>query len=227
MSNLESLQTGSMILMDKPYGWTSFDVVRKLRGTLKIKKIGHAGTLDPLATGLLILCTGKKTKELEGFQSMEKEYQGTLVLGKTTPSVDLETKFDSEKDTSHLTCDQVVAASRGFLGSTQQIPPSYSAIKVDGQRVYKKARKGETVILKPRTVEIKAFEILSCNLPEITFKVVCSKGTYIRSLVRDLGEQLKTGAYLAQLARTRIGPYTISEAYSVDDFVKHNSSISQ
>jgi tRNA pseudouridine55 synthase len=220
----QASQEGKMLLIDKPYGWTSFGVVKKLRGALGVKKIGHAGTLDPLATGLLILCTGKMTKKIHEYQDMEKEYQGRLVLGKTTPSIDLETEFDSNQDISHLTPSQVLGATERFVGEIQQIPPVYSAVKVDGQRVYNKARKGEQVALKPRLVQISEFSIINCNLPEVTFKVVCSKGTYIRSLVRDFGELLQTGAYLADLTRTRIGLYTLSEALQLKDLVRQTST---
>ena len=216
-----------VLTINKPYGWTSFDVVKKLKWALNIKKIGHAGTLDPLATGLLILCTGKKTKEIDNYQAMEKEYHGIMVLGKTTPSVDLETEFDSQCDIGHLTEDMVQSAARAFLGSIQQIPPTYSAIKVDGQPVYKKARKGQEVVLRPRTVEIKELDITQCPLPEVYFRVVCSKGTYIRSLVRDMGAHLKVGAYLSQLTRTRIGPYELDEALPVNEFIdryKHRTA---
>jgi len=216
----QEMHNGQMLMIDKPYRWTSFDVVKKLRGALGVKKIGHAGTLDPLATGLLILCTGKKTKEINNYQALEKEYEGTMVLGKTTPSIDLETSFDSNTNIDHVTCDQVVQITSRFTGSIQQIPPSYSAVKVDGQRVYNKARRGESVELKARTVEITKFKIVDCSLPEIRFKVICSKGTYIRSLVRDFGAYLKTGAYLANLVRTRIGPHVLSDAYQLDKFLE-------
>ena len=209
-----------MIMIDKPYRWTSFDVVKKLRSVLRVKKIGHAGTLDPLATGLLILCTGKMTKEIDNYQALEKEYQGTMVIGKTTPSIDLETDFDSETDFAHVTQEQVVNATKQFIGSIEQVPPSYSAIKLDGQRVYHKARKGQKVKLAARIVEIQEFEITNCTLPKIQFKVVCSKGTYIRSLVRDLGVYLKTGAYMSALVRTRIGQYKLDEAYNLEKFLE-------
>jgi len=212
-----------MLMIDKPYGWTSFGVVKKLRGALGVKKIGHAGTLDPLATGLLILCTGKMTKSINQYQAMEKEYEGTLVLGKTTPSIDLETDFDSETDTSHLTSSEVKQATRQFTGQVEQVPPVFSAVKVDGQRVYNKARKGQAVKIQPRIVEISEFEITSGKLPEVEFRVVCSKGTYIRSLVRDFGNALGVGAYLARLVRTRIGPYQLSDASSLETFLQHTS----
>ncbi len=220
MIDPQQVQEGRMLMIDKPFRWTSFDVVKKLRNALGVKKIGHAGTLDPLATGLLILCTGKLTKELNNYQALEKEYVGTLILGKTTPSIDLETDFDSHQDTSHLTKKQIVSATNEFVGSIQQVPPSYSAIKVDGQRVYNKARRGQKVELPPRTVEITEFQITHCTIPEVKFKVICSKGTYIRSLVRDFGAYLNTGAYLSSLVRTRIGPYSLSKAYTLEELLE-------
>ncbi len=227
MNHSQNPQEDRVLLINKPLGWTSFDVVKKLRGALKIKKIGHAGTLDPLATGLLILCTGKKTKEIAHYQEMEKEYQGTMVVGKTTPSVDLETDFDSEHDFTHLTAEQVITVSKNFLGPIEQVPPAYSAIKIEGQPVYKKARKGETVLLKPRIVEIQELEILSCDFPQVQFRVVCSKGTYIRSLVRDMGAALGVGAYLSQLTRTRIGRYLLTEAYDPNAYIDQHSQAPQ
>ncbi|MFP4091934.1 MAG: tRNA pseudouridine(55) synthase TruB [Cyclobacteriaceae bacterium] len=212
-------QQGELLLIDKPLGWTSFDVVNKLRYQIKIKKIGHAGTLDPLATGLLILCTGKMTKQIENFQAQEKEYEGTLVLGKTTPSIDLETDFDSETPTDHLGAEALEEVRKKFVGKIQQIPPMYSAIKVGGQPVYKKARKGKEVVLQPREVEIRAFDIDASRLPEVDFRIVCSKGTYIRSLVRDMGNELEVGAYLSRLRRTRIGDFHVKDAYQIDEFV--------
>lgn len=212
-------QQGGIICIDKPYQWTSFDVVKKIRGTLKIKKIGHAGTLDPLATGLLILCTGKMTKQINSFQEQEKEYEGILILGKTTPSVDLETDFDSETSIDHITESMINAQTEQFQGAIQQIPPAHSAVKIKGERVYKKARRGEDIKLEPRTVWIKEFEITSINLPEVHFRVVCSKGTYIRSLVRDFGNALGVGAYLDTLKRTRIGDIHVKEAYTLTDFL--------
>lgn len=210
---------GEVLLINKPYEWTSFDVVKKLKHALKIKKIGHAGTLDPLATGLLILCTGKLTKKIEGFQKQEKEYEGILVLGKTTPSIDLETSFDSQTDISHVTAEDIVEASKRFEGEISQVPPQYSAIKVDGERVYKKARKGIQVPIKARNVTINSFAITKTELPEVHFKIVCSKGTYIRSLVRDVGAHLKTGAYLKALTRTRIGDFRLAQAFDLNDLV--------
>lgn len=208
-----------VLLVNKPYQWTSFDVVKKLRYALKVKKIGHAGTLDPLATGLLILCTGKMTKQIETFQVQEKEYTGTFVLGKTTPSFDLETEVDSEKDISHLTEQEITNATEQFSGWIDQIPPIFSAIKVDGQRAYKSARKGESVELKSRKVEIKEFEITKISLPEIDFRIICSKGTYIRSIARDFGEYLGVGAYLSALCRTRIGDFKLENASTIEEII--------
>ena len=218
MSN--SYEEGAVLLIDKPYRWTSFDVVRKIRNTLHIKKIGHAGTLDPLATGLLILCTGKMTKQIDSYQAQEKEYTGKLVLGKTTPSVDLETDFDQVYETCHISQDMLQWAASQLTGTLQQIPPIYSAIQVDGQRVYKKARQGQTVELQPRQVEVSLFEINFTDFPVIDFKIICSKGTYIRSLVRDFGELLNSGAYLAELRRTRIGTFYIENAQTVEGFIQ-------
>lgn len=208
---------GSVILVDKPLEWTSFDVVNKLRYALKIKKIGHAGTLDPLATGLLILCTGKMTKQIDTYQAQEKEYTGKMIVGKTTPSFDLETEVDSETDISHLKDEMAYNLTCQFTGIISQTPPAFSAIKVKGKRAYESARKGEEVKLKSREVEISLFEITGINFPEISFKVVCSKGTYIRSLVRDFGEALGVGAYLSELRRTRIGEYTVEEAKTIEE----------
>ena len=209
---------GEVLLVDKPLQWTSFDVVKKLRGLIKIKKIGHAGTLDPLATGLLILCTGKMTKQIERYQGMDKTYTGTLVLGKTTPSIDLETEFNSEHSTDHITPEQLEAARQLFLGDIDQIPPQHSAVKVNGTRVYKLAREGKTTELKSRQVQIKEFALTEIDLPNVRFKVVCTKGTYIRSLVRDLGEQLGVGAYLQELRRTHIGQFDVQDARSIEDW---------
>ncbi|MBL6445934.1 tRNA pseudouridine(55) synthase TruB [Fulvivirga sp. 29W222] len=208
---------GSVILVDKPLEWTSFDVVKKLRYALKTKKIGHAGTLDPLATGLLILCTGKMTKQIETYQAQEKEYTGKMVVGKTTPSFDLETEIDSETDISHLKNEMVYELTSQFSGIISQTPPAYSAIKVKGKRAYESARKGEEVKLKSREVEISLFEITDINFPEISFRVTCSKGTYIRSLVRDFGVALGVGAYMSELRRTRIGEYRVEEAKTIEE----------
>ena len=207
---------GRVILIDKPLQWTSFDVVKKIKHKLNLKKVGHAGTLDPLATGLLILCSGKKTKQIEKIQIQEKEYEGTMTLGQTTPSFDLETALSPSVPTDHLTDQQLNEATHRFIGHIEQVPPVFSALKIDGKRAYNKARAGQEVVMKARNVEIKTFEILSINLPEVKFRVVCSKGTYIRSLAHDFGQALGVGAHLSQLRRTRIGIYKISEAETIE-----------
>ncbi|MFM6953907.1 MAG: tRNA pseudouridine(55) synthase TruB, partial [Sphingobacteriaceae bacterium] len=202
---------GEMLLINKPLTWTSFDVVGKIRNTLKpLKlKVGHAGTLDPLATGLLIICTGKLTKKIDEFQAQEKEYTGTFTLGATTPSYDLETTVDEQFPTEHLTEKAIHGATAQFCGQIAQFPPPHSAIKMGGERIYLKARRGETVELKARHVEIRTFEITRIALPEVDFRVVCSKGTYIRSLAHDFGKALGSGAYLSALCRTRSGNYSL------------------
>jgi tRNA pseudouridine55 synthase len=209
-------EAGEVLLLDKPLTWTSFDVVRKVKGALRIKKIGHAGTLDPLATGLLILCTGKKTKEIDQIQAQEKEYAGTFRLGETTPSFDLETAVDMARPFAHLTDEQIRAATGQFTGLIQQTPPIFSAVKVDGKRAYELARNGQEAEIKPKSVEIKTFEITRIELPEIDFRVVCSKGTYIRSIARDLGVALGCGAHLTRLVRTRIGEHRVEDAFSLE-----------
>lgn len=214
------IDEAKVLLVNKPYQWTSFDVVKKLRYALKLKKIGHAGTLDPLATGLLILCTGKMTKQIETFQAQEKEYKGSFVLGKTTPSFDLETEVDSEKDISHLAESEIIKVPELFLGWIDQVPPIFSAVKVNGKRAYKSARDGEAVELKSRKVEIKAFEITRVELPVVDFRIVCSKGTYIRSLARDFGEHLRVGAYLSALCRTRIGDFVLEDASTIEELIE-------
>ena len=207
-----------IILVNKPLGWTSFDVVNKLRKTLGVKKVGHAGTLDPLATGLLIICTGKMTRKIQEFTDLDKEYTGKLILGQSTPSHDRETEVNEVRDITGITARQIESAAACFTGRIEQIPPAHSAVKVKGKRAYKLARKGETPELKPRTVEIHVFDITKINLPEVHFRVVCSKGTYIRSLVRDLGQKLGTGAHLAELCRTRIGSFTLEDAKTIESF---------
>jgi len=211
---------GEVFLVNKPYQWTSFDVVRKIRNALGIKKVGHAGTLDPLATGLLIVCAGKKTKSIDSFQAQEKEYTGTFVLGKTTESFDLEREIIDVADPMQITLQEVKAAIGLLTGNIQQIPPSHSAIKKDGKRVYESARKGEEVILDPRPVTVSVFEVTRFELPEIDFRIVCSKGTYIRSLARDLGQLLQVGAYMSSLTRTRIGQFKLEDAIDVLDLAE-------
>ncbi len=215
----EIVDEGEVILINKPYEWTSFDVANKLKKACKFKKIGHAGTLDPLATGLVILCTNKKTKQVDLYQAQEKEYTGTLVLGKTTPSIDLETAFDSESPTDAVTAEAMELARIQLTGPIEQFPPIYSAVKMGGERLYKKARRGESVEIKPRLVEIKLFEIDTTQFPTVSFRIICSKGTYIRSMVRDFGLKLGCGAYMASLCRTRIGAFRLEEAWELEDFI--------
>lgn len=210
-------EEGNMLLINKPLGWTSFDVVNKLRYILKIKKIGHAGTLDPLATGLLIICVGKMTKRIEEFMGQEKEYTGKFILGQTTPSHDLETEVTEQKDISGLNETLIREATKNFIGKISQLPPQHSAIRIGGKRAYEFARKGEEIELKPREVDVSIFEIASITLPEISFRIVCSKGTYIRSIARDFGNALGVGAYMSELCRTRIGPHRLENAVAIDE----------
>lgn len=205
-----------VLLVNKPLEWTSFDVVNKLRYVLRMKKIGHAGTLDPLATGLLIICTGKMTKRIEEFMGWQKEYTGTLIIGQTTPSHDLETEVSDPVDISAITPVRIQEVAAALTGDLEQIPPAHSAIKIGGKRAYKFARKGKEVELQPRKVSVPVFEITRVALPEVDFRIVCSKGTYIRSLVRDFGQQLGVGAYLSALCRTRIGEYRLEDAQTIE-----------
>lgn len=213
-------EEGKVFLIDKPYGWTSFDVVKKVRNALKIKKVGHAGTLDPLATGLLIVCAGKMTKQIDRFQSQEKEYEGTFVIGKTTESFDLEREVTDVSDIGHIRAEDLLAASAALTGDLMQVPPMHSAIKKDGKRVYLAARKGETVEIDPRPVTVSRFEITGIDLPEIHFRIVCSKGTYIRSIARDFGEILGVGAYLSRLVRTRIGDQRLEDSEQLPNLIE-------
>ncbi len=216
VQNQQNQDEGRLLLIDKPLEWTSFDVVNKLRRILNTKKIGHAGTLDPLATGLLIICVGKMTKQIERFMGLEKEYTGTFVIGRTTPSHDLETPVSEEVDYSSVTTENIEAAARSLTGVLSQLPPLHSAIRVGGKRAYSFARKGKEVELQPRNVEVSKFDITGMSLPEVHFRIVCSKGTYIRSIARDFGAALGVGAYLSSLRRTRIGPYRIEDALTLD-----------
>lgn len=213
---------GSVLLINKPLKWTSFDVVNKLRYRLQTKKVGHAGTLDPLATGLLIICTGKMTKRIEEFQAQEKEYTGSFTIGQTTASSDLETPPTEPVDVSGITEIAIREATQKFIGTIQQVPPIHSAIKVDGKRAYKFARKGQELILPPREVSISAFDITSIEKPVIRFRIVCSKGTYIRSIARDFGKELGVGAYLSELVRTRIGEFRLEDSISVEAVERPN-----
>ncbi len=220
----EAFLSGQVILINKPLEWTSFQVVNKvrwlIRKNLQIKKIkvGHAGTLDPLATGLLILCCGKMTKEIERFQGQEKTYSGTFQLGATTPSYDLETPIDQHFPTDHINPALVAASKKQFMGDIDQYPPVFSALKKEGKRLYEYARKGEEVTIPSRKVNISAFEVDASALPEISFKVSCSKGTYIRSLAHDFGHALNSGAHLSSLCRERIGDFHLEDAISIETF---------
>ncbi len=218
-----NFEEGELLLINKPYRWTSFDVVGKIRNSFKpLKlKVGHAGTLDPLATGLLIICTGKMTKKIDEFQAQIKEYTGTMILGANTPSYDLETEIDETFDISHINEEQIRANTRQFTGDLDQYPPAHSAVKVDGERLYMKARRGENVELKTRKVNISLFEITRIELPEIDFRVICSKGTYIRSLVHDFGRSLNNAAHLKTLRRTKSGDYDVEDAFEVMELVNH------
>lgn len=211
---------GEVFLINKPLEWTSFDVVKKLRNALRIKKVGHAGTLDPLATGLLIVCAGKMTKQIETFMGKEKEYTGTFVLGATTESFDLEKPVIPVADPSNLTLAQVEEAVSKLTGDIFQVPPMHSAIKVDGKRVYESARAGKQVKMETRPVQVREFEITRFEGNEVDFKISCSKGTYIRSLARDLGDLLGVGAYLKALCRTRIGEFRLEEAKDIMTWVE-------
>lgn len=218
---------GATLLVNKPQGWTSFDVVNKIRYKLKqrlqIKKIkvGHAGTLDPMATGLLIICTGKFTKKLHAFQGLPKTYTGTMTLGATTPSFDAETEVEERFPVDHITPELLETTRRRFIGDLEQVPPMFSAIKVDGQPLYKKARKGQKIEVKPRPVHISQFDLTRIELPEVDFVVSCSKGTYIRSLAYDFGKALGSGAYLTALNRTSIGQFHLRDAWDLEALVEH------
>ena len=223
MSN--TYEEGRLLLINKPVDWTSFDVVKKLRYTLRVKKIGHAGTLDPLATGLLIIGTGKFTKKLNELQGLDKTYEGIIEIGKTTPSYDLETEFDSESDWTGVSAKDLEKARKSFVGPISQIPPAHSAVKVDGERAYKKARKNKVVKLEPRSLIIHDFQIDASSLPEVKFSVSCSKGTYIRSLAHDFGQKLGVGGHLKKLIRTSVGKYHLEDAVDLDAFIRqHNES---
>jgi len=215
---LQPYLEGQAILIDKPVHWTSFDVVRKIRNITRIVKVGHAGTLDPLATGLLIVCTGKYTKKINEYMGMEKEYTGTFTLGATTPTYDLESEPVNFCNTDHLSESQIKEATQEFTGPIMQVPPIHSAIKQEGKPVYLAARKGIDVVLEPRPVTIHAFEIEKIEMPVVHFRVVCSTGTYIRSLANDFGKRLGVGAYMSSLRRTRIGHFEVKDAESMESF---------
>ncbi len=219
-------QEGVVLAFDKPYRWTSFDVVGKVRWLLcrhlgiKKLKVGHAGTLDPLATGVLIVCTGRATKRIEELQSGTKEYLATIRLGATTPSYDLEKPIDATYPTEHVTRDMVQEVLERFKGTIEQVPPTFSACKVDGKRAYKMARNGDEVELKPKTLTIDEIELTDCSLPDITVRVVCSKGTYIRALARDIGQALDSGGHLIALRRTRVGDYRVEDCLNPEKFTE-------
>jgi tRNA pseudouridine55 synthase len=229
---MKDFRTGEMLLINKPLTWTSFQVVNKMKWLIKNHpsllldgkkvqpKIGHAGTLDPLATGLLIVCTGKQTKNIESYQAQEKEYTGTFYLGATTVCYDLEKPIDAHYPTEHITYELIKETTKQFIGTIQQTPPIYSAIKINGKRAYDIARAGETAEIKPKEITISVFEITRIAMPEVDFRVVCSKGTYIRSLARDFGLALNSGAHLIALCRTRIGGYLLKDAMSIEEFEK-------
>lgn len=219
MNNRDNIfEQGQVLLIDKPYEWTSFDVVRKVRYLTKTKKVGHAGTLDPLATGLLIVCTGKFTKKINEYMAQEKEYIGSITLGACTPTYDLESLPQDFKPFDHITRDQLEEAAQTFTGEILQTPPAHSAIKKEGKRVYELARKGVEVKLEPRPVTIYKFAIVRVELPVVHFKIVCSTGTYIRSIANDFGEHLGCGGYLSGLCRTRIGDFLLKDALSIESF---------
>ncbi len=215
-----TFEEGRVLLIDKQLEWTSFDVVRKIRNTIKIKKVGHAGTLDPLATGLLIVCTGRFTKKINEYMAQEKEYTGSITLGATTPTYDLESEPVNFKPVDGVTDELIYSTAKKFTGEILQIPPIHSAIKQKGKPVYLLARKGIDVELEPRKISINVFEIKRIEMPKIFFKVTCTTGTYIRSLANDFGEALGCGGYLSSLCRTRIGDLLLKDAMSVEEFVK-------
>jgi tRNA pseudouridine55 synthase len=216
---------GKVLLIDKPLQWTSFDMVKKVRWLTKIMKVGHAGTLDPLATGLLIICTGKFTKQINDFMGMTKEYTGSLVLGATTASYDLEQEPENFKSIDSITTSQILETTNQFIGTIFQLPPQHSAIKKDGKRLYESARQGIEVKVDPRQITIEAFEITKIDLPTIEFRVVCSTGTYIRSLVHDFGQALGVGAYMSGLRRTKIGDFNVVDAMQWEDLEKEVNTL--
>lgn len=215
---VNKFEEGQVLLIDKPLEWTSFDVIRRIRHLIKVKKVGHAGTLDPLATGLLIICTGKFTKKINEYMAREKEYTGTFTLGATTPTYDLESNPENFKSLENISEERINSETKIFLGEIKQVPPAHSAVKIEGKRVYELARKGKEVRLEPRTIFIKEFVITAIELPVVHFRVVCSTGTYIRSLANDFGQALDCGAHLSSLRRTRIGEFKIEQASTIEGF---------
>ena len=225
MKTLEDYKEGQVLLIDKPLDWTSFQVVNKLRWHIRQKfdikkiKVGHAGTLDPLATGLLVICTGKFTKKINEYQGQKKEYTGEFTLGATTPSYDLESEVDQVFPTDHLSEELILETTKQFIGEIDQVPPIFSALKKDGKRLYELAREGKTTEIPSRKVSIEEFEITNINLPKVNFRVVCSKGTYIRSLAFDFGKALNSGAHLSELRRTKIGNFSVEDGTTIDKFI--------
>jgi len=215
---MNSYEQGQLLLINKPLHWTSFDVVRRIRHLVKVKKVGHAGTLDPLATGLLVICTGKFTKKINEYMAQEKEYSGSFTIGAETPTYDLESNPQNFKSIENVNAENVKTLAEKFVGYIPQVPPAHSAIKLQGKRVYELARKGKQVELEPRRVFIKEFEITNVELPIVNFRVVCSTGTYIRSLASDFGNALGCGAYLSSLCRTRIGSFKLEDALTIEQF---------
>jgi tRNA pseudouridine55 synthase len=223
----DTFEQGQVLLLNKPLHWTSFDVVKRIRNIIGIRKVGHAGTLDPLATGLLIVCTGRFTKKINEFMAQEKEYMGTFTLGATTPTYDLEGKPENFQSFEDISPQRIHATAKKFIGEILQIPPAHSAIKLKGKRVYELARKGKEVKLEPRKVLIKQFEITSIALPVVGFRVICSTGTYIRSLANDFGTELGCGAYLSSLCRTRVGAFKLEDATDIlqlENFLKSRTN---
>jgi tRNA pseudouridine 55 synthase len=220
LKTTNTFEEGKVILLNKPLHWTSFDAVRKIRNLIRIKKVGHAGTLDPLATGLLIICTGKFTKKINEYQAQEKEYTGSFTLGAVTPTYDLESEPQNFKNYEFVTKELLNETTKKFLGEIDQTPPIHSAVKQQGKPVYLAARKGHDVKLEPRKITIKEFEIINVELPVVYFKVVCTTGTYIRSLANDFGEALGCGAYLSSLCRTRIGEFNVEDAMTIEEFIE-------
>lgn len=226
MLTLDDYKNGQVLLIDKPLEWTSFQAVNKIRWHIKRKfgikkiKVGHAGTLDPLATGLLILCVGKETKNIEKYQGLTKEYEATFTLGATTPSYDLETEIDKTFPTEHITTELLEETSQKFTGTILQKPPIFSAIKKEGKRLYEIARQGKTVEIEARKITIEEFKITKIDFPKVTAKIVCSKGTYIRSLAHDFGQALNSGAHLSTLRRTKIGDFSVENALTIDEFLE-------
>jgi tRNA pseudouridine55 synthase len=214
---MNSFEDGRMLLIDKPLHWTSFDAVRKVRNIIRIKKVGHAGTLDPLATGLLIICTGKFTKKINEYMAREKEYTGTITLGSTTPTYDLESEPTDFKPTDNISPEQIYEETRKFTGEIMQVPPAHSAIKIQGRRVYELARAGKEVRIEPRKITISEFEITKIEMPIVHFRVVCTTGTYIRSLANDFGAALGCGGHLSSLCRTRIGEFLLKDAMQIKE----------